>query len=102
MQEYGLKIFNIGMGLFILAMLMSIRSLQACRKNRLEWMFCFGDFREVFKDTPNIKEPYEENKFLNRAKKVYYYFECIVWFALNASIWVSIALVVIGSFLVLI
>ena len=51
------------MGLFVLAMLMSIRSLQACRKNRLEWMFCFGAFREVFKDTPNIKEPYEEINF---------------------------------------
>jgi hypothetical protein len=42
MQEYGLKIFNIDMGLFVLAMLMSIRSLQACSEKRLEWIFLFG------------------------------------------------------------
>ena len=68
MQEYGLKIFNIGMGLFILAMLMSIRSLQACSEKRLEWIFLFGAFKEVLADKPNIKRPYEEYKISNKAK----------------------------------
>ena len=44
------------MGLFVLAMLMSIRSLQACSEKRLEWIFLFGAFKEVLADKPNIKQ----------------------------------------------
>ena len=68
MQEYGLKIFNIDKGLFVLTMLMSIRSLQACSEKHLERIFLFGAFKEMLADKPNIKRPYEEYKISNRAK----------------------------------
>ncbi len=45
MQEYGLKIFNIDKGLFVLTMLMSIRTLQACSEKYLERIFLFGAFK---------------------------------------------------------
>ncbi len=96
MQEYGLKIFYTGMGLFVLTMLMSIRSLQACSEKRLEWIFLFGAFREVLADKPNIKRPYEEYKISNRAKIIYHYVECILWFIVNASIWVSAIIAIVG------
>lgn len=44
MEEIGIKIFEIGMGCLIVAMLASIRSLQACSEKRLEWMFLFWRF----------------------------------------------------------
>lgn len=83
------------MGLFILAMLISIRSLQAYSEKRLDWMFLFGAFREVLADKPNIKQP-EEYKISNRAKIIYHYVECILCFIVNASIWVSAIIAIIG------
>lgn len=61
MQEYGLKIFNIGMGLFVLAMLMSIRSLQACSEKRLEWIFFWC--LEMLADKPNTKHHNKNIKY---------------------------------------
>ncbi len=84
------------MGLFVLAMLMSIRSLQACSEKHLEWIFLFGAFREMLADKPNIKQPYEEYKISNRAKIIYHYVECVLWFIVNASIWVSVIITIIG------
>lgn len=96
MEEIGIKIFEIGMGCLIAAMLASIKSLQACSEKRLEWMFLFGAFRETLADKPNIKRPYEEYKISNRAKIIYHYVECILWFIVNASIWVSAIIAIIG------
>lgn len=47
MQEYGLKIFEIGMGCLIVAMLASIRSPQACSEKHLEWRYFFLVLRDT-------------------------------------------------------
>ena len=47
-------------------------------------------------DKPNIKQPYEEYKISNRTKIIYHYVECILCFIVNASIWVSVIIAIIG------
>ena len=47
-------------------------------------------------DKPNIKQPYEEYKISNRAKIIYHYVECVLWFIVNASIWVSAIITIMG------
>ena len=51
---------------------------------------------EVLADKPNIKQPYEEYKISNRAKIIYRYVKCILWFIVNASIWVSAIIAIVG------
>lgn len=50
---------------------------------------------EVLADKPNIKQS-EEYKISNRAKIIYHYVECVLWFIVNASIWVSVIITIIG------
>ncbi len=50
---------------------------------------------EVLADKPNIKQS-EEYKISNRAKIIYRYVKCILWFIVNASIWVSVIITIIG------
>lgn len=102
MQEYGLKIFYTGMGLLVLAVLLNVRSLAIYKGTRAYWTFGFGLFKYSLEFKPELKKPLKNHKFVNVVKIVIYYLGCVVCFLVNASIWVSIALIATGSLMVLI